>query len=178
VKDGALVRGGRTALPAREALILAAVIAHPALLDAHCEALAELEFDNAEADRLRRRLVDCAAQGVADTEALRAELTADGFDAMLQRLAATARPLHWWIGAEAAFSDVEQGFAHVVTLHRKMRTLHRELKLATAALERDFTDENFAHLADIKGQIAAIDGQEATIEGFGTPSGREARAAM
>jgi DNA primase len=63
----------------------------------------------------------------------------------------------------------------VLTLHRKMRTLHRELKLAAAALERDLTDENFARLSDIKVQIAAIEGAEATIEGFGASSGRAAR---
>jgi DNA primase len=64
----------------------------------------------------------------------------------------------------------------VVTLHRKMRTLNRELKLAAAAFERDLTDENFAHLTDIKTQIAAVEGAEATIEGFGLSSGRSVRA--
>jgi DNA primase len=176
VREGAVMRGGRTTIPAREALLLAAVIAHPALLDRHCEELAELELENGDADRLRRALVDCAAHGLRDAAEIRNHLLAAGFDRIMQRLAAHAADLHWWARPEAALDDVEQAFTHVVTLHRKMRTLHRELKLATAALERDFTDENFAHLADIKSQISAIEGQEATIEGFGISSGRAARA--
>lgn len=175
VKDGALVRGSRTALSSREALILAAVISHPFLLDRHCEALAELELENAEAERLRRVLVDCAAQGSREEGTLGAQIEALGFAKLAGRLVEITHPLHWWVRPDAAAPDVEQGFAHVVTLHRKMRTLHTELKLATAALGRDFTDENFAHLTDIKAQIAAIEGAEATIEGFGASSGRAAR---
>jgi DNA primase len=175
VKEGALVRGSRSALPSREALILAAVVAHPFLLDHHCEALADLEFDNAEADKLRRALVDCAAHGLRDPAEVRAHLDALGVDRLLDRLSRAVPSLHWWVRSDAAAPDVEQGFQHVLTLHRKMRTLHRELKLAAAALERDLTDENFARLSDIKVQIAAIEGAEATIEGFGASSGRAAR---
>ncbi|MDQ0472922.1 DNA primase [Labrys wisconsinensis] len=172
VRDGALARGSRAGLPGREALILAVVVGHPALLERHCEALAEVEFDNPDADRLRRALVDCAAEGSRDSAALVARLEGAGFSRLLQRLAAD---MHWWTRPDAAESDVERGFAHVLTLHRGMRTLHRELKLATAALERDFTDENFARLSDIKAQIALIEGTEATIDGFGASSGRSAR---
>src|SRR5215216_5588 len=39
-----MVRGYRNALPAREALLLMAVLSHPWLLDRHAEELAELEF--------------------------------------------------------------------------------------------------------------------------------------
>jgi DNA primase len=176
VKDGALMHPGRGALPGREALILAAVLGHPALLDSHCEALAELQFDNSDADRLRRALVDCAAHGEREEAQIRRALSAQGFDRLIERLLSFAEPLHWWVRPDAALADVEQAFNHVVTLHRKMRTLHRELKVATAALERDFTEENFVHLADLKAQISAIEGQEATIEGFGLSSGRAARA--
>src|SRR4051794_8723675 len=44
-----LVRGLRTALAAREALILLALVNHPGLLDTHAEQLTELEFRHAEA---------------------------------------------------------------------------------------------------------------------------------
>ena len=176
VKEGALVRGSRTALLSREALILAVVVAHPYLLDTHCEEIADLELDNAEADRLRRALVDCAAHGLRDPAEVRAHLSASGLGRLVDRLNHAVPSLHWWVKAEAAAADVEQGFRHVLTLHRKMRTLNRELKLAAAALERDLTDENFAHLADIKAQIATVEGAEATIEGFGASSGRAAHA--
>jgi DNA primase len=176
VKEGALVRGGRGAISMREALILAAVIGHPHLLERHCESLAGLEFDNLEADRLRGALVDAAALGLVHAGDLADHLTEGGFAPVVERLMASTRPQHWWIGPEAAAPDVEVGFQHVVTLHRKMRTLNKELQLAQAVLERDMTDDNFARLADIKAQIADVQGAEASIEGFGASSGRVTRS--
>jgi len=176
LREGALMRGSRSALPAREALILAAILGHPALLDHHCEALTELEFDNPDADRLRRALVDCAAHELRESVDILAWLEGVGLARIAQRLTVSALALHWWVRPDAARPDVEQGFQHVVTLHRKMRTLHRELKLAAAALERDFTEESFAHLTEIKMQIEAMEGQEASLEGFGASSGRAVRA--
>src|SRR5205085_2385620 len=55
-----LVRN-RTGLPAREALILLVVFNHPWLLDHHAEELAQLEFRHADADRLRRAMLDATA---------------------------------------------------------------------------------------------------------------------
>jgi len=138
--------------------------------------LADLEFDNPDADRLRRALVDCAAHSLRESAEILTWLEGVGLARLAQRLTTTAPALHWWVRPDAARPDVEQGFQHVVTLHRKMRTLHKELKFAAATLERDFTEESFAHLTDIKAQIAAMEGQEATIEGFGASSGRGARS--
>ena len=55
-----IVRGSRSALPPREALILLAVLNHPWLLDSHAEELAELEFLHPDADQLRRAILDAA----------------------------------------------------------------------------------------------------------------------
>ena len=55
-----IVRGFRTALPPREALILVAVINHPWLLEHHAEEFAELEFLNPDTDHLRRAVLDAA----------------------------------------------------------------------------------------------------------------------
>ena len=57
------MRGFRTALPPREALILVAVINHPWLLEHHAEEFAELEFLNPDADHLRRAVLDAATDG-------------------------------------------------------------------------------------------------------------------
>ncbi len=56
-----IVRGTRSALPSREALILLAVINHPWLLDTHAEELAALEFRHPDGDRLRAAILDAAA---------------------------------------------------------------------------------------------------------------------
>ena len=55
------MRGSRSALPPREALILLAVINHPWLLETHAEELAELEFRHPDGDRLRARHPGCGA---------------------------------------------------------------------------------------------------------------------
>ena len=124
------MRGSRTALPSREALILAAVVAHPFLLDHHCEELADLEFDNAEADGLRRALRRLRRPRAARPRGCPRPPVASGVDRLLDRLDRAVPSLHWWVRADAAAPDVEQAFQHVLTLHRKMRTLNRELKLA------------------------------------------------
>ena len=60
------MRGARSALPSREALILLAVVNHPWLLETHAEELAELEFRHGDGDRLRRAILDAAVGPRAD----------------------------------------------------------------------------------------------------------------
>jgi DNA primase len=59
-------------------------------------------------------------------------------------------------------------------LHRKKRTLNRELKDAERALGEEPSDANLAWLRDVQTRLAALDGSEAQIEGFGASSGRAA----
>jgi DNA primase len=66
-------------------------------------------------------------------------------------------------------------WAHVVTLHRKSRTLNKELKEAERALGEEPTEENLAWLRDVQSRLSALNGSEASIEGFGALSGRGAR---
>jgi len=60
-------------------------------------------------------------------------------------------------------------------LHRKNRTLNKELKEAERSLGEEFSEENFARLRELRGQLSALDGTEASIEGFGASSGRLTR---
>ena len=173
-----IVRGARSALPPREALILLALANHPWLLDTHAEDVATLEFDHREADGLRRAILDASAEhGHATGEDLRAELDKRGFAALVNRMEqAVTHPADWPARAGAAPDDVNQWWTHVVTLHRKTRTLHKELKEAERALGEDPSDQNFAWLRDVMGRLSALDGTEAAIEGFGVLSGRPARS--
>jgi DNA primase len=47
------------------------------------------------------------------------------------------------------------------------------LRLAEAVLAEEPSEANFAVLSDIRAQLSALEGAEATIEGFGAHSGRE-----
>jgi DNA primase len=81
----------------------------------------------------------------------------------------------WPAQAGAAVEDVRQWWAHVIALHRKNRTLNKELKEAEQALGQEPSEENFARLQDVRAQLSACDGAEASIEGFGAMSGRPLR---
>jgi DNA primase len=173
-----IVRGFRTALPPREALILVTVINHPWLLEHHAEEFSELEFLNPDTDHLRRAVMDAATgAGATDQEGLRAAIAARGLTGVLDRVeAAITHTSDWPAQAGASEHDVAQWWTHVVTLHRKQRTLNRELKDAERALGEEPTDANLAWLRDVQGRLSALDGSEAQIEGFGLSSGRPARS--
>jgi DNA primase len=171
-----LVRGFRSAIPPREALILLTVTNHPWLMERHAEELAELEFRHPDADRLRRAILDAAGHGSLDAETLAAALAARELTPVLTRIAAAlTHSSDWPTRADAAPADVERWWVHVVTLHRKSRTLHRELKEAERVLGAEPSEENLAWLRDVQERLAALDGTEAEIEGFGASSGRSTR---
>jgi DNA primase len=177
LSGSAMVRGFRSAPPPREALILMAVINHAWLLESHLEEFAELEFLNADADRLRRAILEAGADHALDAEAMRAALERRGLLPALSRAYSPfTHPPDWRARAGAAADDVTQWWAHVVTLHRKKRTLNWELKDAERALGEEPTDANLAWLRDVQGRLSALDGSEALIEGFGLSSGRPARS--
>jgi DNA primase len=173
-----IVRGSRTALQPREALILLAIINHPWLLESHAEELVDIEFLHPDADRLRREMLAAGAAHLAnEPEILRRTLEGRNLGAALAKVeSALTHTADWPARAGAAPDDVRQWWAHVVTLHRKSRTLNRELKEAEHALGEEPSEENLAWLRDVQGQLLAIEGTEAAIEGFGALSGRPSRA--
>jgi DNA primase len=173
-----IVRGYRTALLPREALILLAVINHPWLLESHAEELAEIEFQHPDADRMRRELLAAGASHLAnESDALRQTLDARNLGRLLAKVeSAVTHAADWPARLGAAPDDVRQWWGHVVTLHRKSRTLNRELKEAEHALGEEPSEENLAWLRDVQGRLLAVEGSEASIEGFGALSGRPSRA--
>jgi DNA primase len=173
----ALARGVRTVLPTREALILLAVVNHPWLLDTHAEDLAAMEFRHPDGDRLRRAVLDAAAGHAALTPAsVRGAISARDLGAVLARVEASiTHPSDWPAREGTAEEDVNLWWTHVVSLHHKSRTLHKELKDAELALGDAPSEENLAWLRDVQTRLAALDGAEALIDGFGGASGRPVR---
>ncbi|MBV9523527.1 MAG: DNA primase, partial [Alphaproteobacteria bacterium] len=172
-----IVRGVRSALPPREALILLAVINHPWLLDTHAEELAALEFRHADGDRLRTAIMDAAAtEHPHNPASMRAAIGTRGQGALLARVEQSiTHPSDWPAREGTAQEDVSLWWTHVVSLHRKSRTLHKELKDAETALGAEPNGENLVWLRDVQERLAALDGAEALIDGFGASSGRPAR---
>jgi len=172
-----IVRGMRSALPPREALILLALVNHPWLLDTHAEELAALEFRHADGDRLRAAILDAAAtEHPVSPAAMRAAIAARGQGALLARVEqAITHPSDWPAQEAAAPEDVSLWWTHVVSLHRKSRTLHKELKDAEQALGSEPSEENLTWLRDVQVRLGALEGTEALIDGFGALSGRPVR---
>jgi DNA primase len=177
LQASSIVRGSRTALPPREALILLAACNHPWLIEHHAEELADLEFLNGDADLLRRSMLDAVASLTEITAAaLREALLGRDCGPVLARIEKAVTHFADWPAWEgAAAEDIRQWWNHVLTLHRKNRTLNRELKEAERALGDEPSEENFARLQDVRVRLEAIDGTEASIEGFGASSGRASR---
>src|SRR6266481_3815669 len=175
-----IMRGQRSAISRREALILQSLINHPWLLHDHLEEVAALELAHPEAHKLRAGIIAAFAsdhhhspEPSEQSEKMRADLAVGGFSQLLQRveLAITTAAV-WGAKAHAAREDVLSTWHQLVSLHRQWHSLLRELKDAEAALGDEASEANLAWLRDVKARMAEVDGTEALIEGFGESSGR------
>jgi DNA primase len=179
-----LLRGQRSAISRREALILQCLINHPWLLHDHLEEVAALELAHGEAHKLRAGIIAAFAHDhhhspdpEEQAEKMRADLAAAGLSPILQRVErAITTDAVWGARPHAAREDVLSTFNQLVALHRQWHSLIRELKDAELALGEEPSEANLAWLRDVKARMAEADGTEALIEGFGEQSGRMSRS--
>jgi DNA primase len=160
--------------PAREIVIVAVALGHPALLEAHWEEFATLEFAAPKLAAFRNALVAAPPEAMDSPEALAQALTIAGLNAERERILAEAAktPTWWCLRPEAAPSDAEHVLRQSLALHRRTGALNRELKLAERSLADEPNEQNFARLLDIKAHMADLAHAEAAIDGFGDLSGR------
>jgi DNA primase len=178
-----IMRGQRSAISRREALILQSLINHPWLLHDHLEEVAALELAHPEAHKLREGITTAFANyshtddPVAETARLRAFLDKNGYTKQIQRVegALTTKDV-WGSQPGAAKEDVLSTWHQLVALHHKAHALFRELKDAELALSQELTETNLAWLKDVSARLESVDGTEALIEGFGESSGRFQRS--
>jgi DNA primase len=174
------MRGQRSAISRREALILQCLINHPWLLHDHLEEVAALELAHPEAHKLRAAIIAAfandhhhSADPEQQAEKMRADLELAGFSELLQRVErAITTGAVWAAKPGAAQQDVLSTWHQLVALHRQWHSLLRELKDAELALGDEPSDANLGWLRDVKARMAEVDGTEALIEGFGQLSGR------
>jgi DNA primase len=169
-----VLRGYRSAIPRREALILQTVINHPWLLHDHLEELSAVEFRHADAAKLKGALVDIFAHdGAPDRDSMMAELAGRGLAELSARIAkAITTGSVWGAGQAAGPADVVMTWKQLIALHRQWHSLIKELKDAEHALGQETTEANYFWLQDVKKRLSAIEGTEAMVEGFGNSSGR------
>ncbi len=175
-----LLRGQRSTISRREALILLALVHHPWLLHDRLEEVAMLDFAHPEAQRLRQAIIAAFAADhhhTADpdeqSENMRADLERMGFSELVQRVErAITTGAVWGAQAGAARDDVLATWHQLVVLQQQSYSLLRELKDAELALGDEPSDTNVAWLEDVKARLTQTEGLEALIEGFGEQSGR------
>lgn len=175
-----IMRGQRSAISRREALILQSLINHPWLLHEYLEEVMALELAHPEAHKLRAGVIAAFANDHhhspdpgEQAEKMRADLEKGGFIPLLQRVERAITTQAVWGAREgAARDDVLSTWHQLVALHRQWHSLLRELKDAELALGEDPSEANLAWLRDVKARMAEVDGTEALIEGFGELSGR------
>ena len=175
-----IMRGQRSAISRREALILLTLVNHPWLLHDHLEEVALLEMAHPDANKLRAGIMAAFAhddhhspEPTEQAEKIRADLEVRGLSHILQRVErAITTGAVWGARAGAAREDVLATWNQLVALHHQWHSLLRELKDAELALGEEPSEANLAWLKDIKARMAEADGTEALIEGFGELSGR------
>jgi DNA primase len=178
-----IMRGQRSAISRREALIVQTLINHPWLLHDRLEEVAILELAHPQMHRLRGAIIAAFANDhhhgdeTEQSEKMRQDLVNAGFSEQLQQVekAITTKDV-WAAQPGAAREDVLSTWHQLVALHRQWHSLLRELKDAELALGEEGGEANYAWLQDIKARLAEVDGIEALIEGFGESSGRFLRS--
>ena len=168
----AMVKGG--AMPVREAVIVAALFSHPALIDEHYDDIEMLDLSHPGLRQLHAVLLDALAHDMAgERESLLRAIQASGGEETWDQARAIVQRVRGWPALEAAaLDDARDAFAQALHLHRSQRNLHRELKAAEVALASETTEENFQRLVAIQAQFHDMQATEALIEGFGAQSGR------
>ena len=138
------MRGQRSALSRREALILQSLINHPWLLHDHLEEVAALELAHPEANKLRAGIIAAFANDhhhspdvEEQAEKMRADLEARGLAEVLQRVErAITTAAVWGAKPGAAREDVLATWQQLVALHRQWHSLLRETEGCRAGAGR------------------------------------------
>jgi DNA primase len=173
-----LVKRAGEVMSVREAVLIVALVNHPALVEEHFDHVERLDLANADLRKLHTALIDALAHGAGNSRDAVIETIgrAGCIDVWERAVTLTKRARQWPALEDAAIEDARDAFVQVLHLHRSARTLHKELKVAETALATDPTDENYRHLVEIQAQFRDVQATEALIEGFGISSGRAGRA--
>ncbi|MFN3744627.1 MAG: DNA primase [Hyphomicrobiaceae bacterium] len=167
--------GRLAALPAREALILKALINHPWLIEEHAEQIAALEFTAPALVGLKDAILAALAEEIPlDTVSLRNHLSAVGLShvvALVER--AITHKGDKFAEPEADKDAVETGWCHAVTLHEWQVGLRRDLVVAEQRWLEEQSEEAFQRLCEIKARQNQVeDGETGREERAALPSGR------
>ncbi|HWV82794.1 MAG TPA: DNA primase [Hyphomicrobiaceae bacterium] len=163
------------ALPAREALILKALINHPWLIEEHAEQIATLEFTVPALVELKDAVLAALAEEIPlDSVGLHNHLSGTGLShvvALVER--AITHKGDRFAEPEADKDAVETGWCHAVALHERQVGLRRDLVVAEQRWLEEQSEDAFQRLCEIKARQNQVeDGETGREERTALPTGR------
>ncbi len=162
------------AIPAREALILKALVNHPWLIEEHAERIAALEFSVPALVELKDAVLAALAEEIPlDSDSLHNHLSGTGLShvvALVER--AITHKGDRFAEPEADKDAVETGWCHAVALHEQVG-LRRDLVVAEQRWLEEQSEDAFQRLLEVKARQNQIeDGETEREERTSLPSGR------
>ncbi|MGH1417488.1 MAG: DNA primase [Hyphomicrobiaceae bacterium] len=146
-----------TALPSREALLIRTLLNHPWLIDIYAEDISQLEFSAQPLQTLRDAILSAhACENSLDRMGLRHQLTelrVENFVDLVER--ASTHRSDRFAEPDAASAEVETGWRHTLALHRQ-QLLSQSLRAAEVAFSKDFDEEAYATICQIKAELARL----------------------
>ncbi|TDR89134.1 DNA primase [Enterovirga rhinocerotis] len=148
---------------AREALIAAALIAHPDILHGEADSIATLDMVDPDARALCNLLVESVLHGEpAEPEIIEARADRAGLRPALDRLRTRVRPGDRWMLEPAADTRrLEEAVRQALVLQRRARTLHSEKRAAERAFADDQSEATLSWLQEVSAELTSLDGTEA-----------------
>jgi DNA primase len=143
-------------LPPRDALLVAALVNHPWLLESHCEAVAGLTLTSEPLQRLKEALLALLSDGgPLDHTTVRSHLTASGLDGVIAAVdRAMGQSGDKFVRPEASASEAEAGWRHALALHETQVALPLELKLAERAWHLEQSEEAWERIVELQDRLA------------------------
>jgi len=103
---------------------------------------------------------------------MQARLERAGLVQAADRLTALVRPGdRWMLDPHADPLRLEDALRQAITLHRRARTLHSELRAAERALAEEDNEANLAWLREVQNQLSSVEGAEADLDKNGSAGG-------
>lgn len=143
-----------------ERALLAAVVAHPFLLEEHGQAFAALSFPEGPLDSLKTRILEEASRHPGlDGEAFAAHLRQQGLGALLDAvIGGAARALEPFARTDTAPDKVERGWWQAVQRYR-LAELEQELAAAEAELATNTNPEAWQRFVALKAEVGSARSQ-------------------
>ena len=164
-------RAERSAVPYREALLMAALLNHPWLLEDQAEEASSIEFASPALGKLRSALLSI---DLSDKLLDRASLRSHLLDLELGKAVdlverALTHKCDRFAEPDADRAEVEAGWRHALALHERQSGLRKALEAAEQEWHDTESEDAFARIREIKALIANSDVLDAQFEAATTP---------